>query len=174
MKVYRPGSNISIRDKSKLTIFLAGSIEMGTAMQWQNMVETYLNDEECNIINPRTDDIDQSYPQDFNDPNFYKMTNWELNGLDVADVILMFFDPAAKSPVSLLELGLYAGSGRMRVVCPDGFWRRGNVEMVCERHDIQFYEHLNEALDDLREHKLIVKSRDGFQAAMQSLRTLRL
>lgn len=59
-----------------------------------------------------------------------------MTALDIAQVIFMYFDPATKSPISLLELGLHAADGKMIVCCPQGFWRRGNVKMVCERFDI--------------------------------------
>lgn len=49
----------------------------------------------------------------------------------------MYFDPSTKSPISLLELGLYARAGKMIVCCPDGFWRKGNVDIVCFRHKIK-------------------------------------
>jgi hypothetical protein len=42
--------------------------------------------------------------------------------------------PDTKAPISLLELGLFARSDRVVVGCPDGFWRRGNVEIVCQRY----------------------------------------
>jgi len=36
----------------------------------------------------------------------------------------------------MLELGLYANSGKMVVCCPDGFWRKWNIDIVCENHNI--------------------------------------
>ena len=48
----------------------------------------------------------------------------------------MYFDPETKSPITLLELGLYARSGKLVVCCPHGFWRRGNVDIVCDRYGV--------------------------------------
>lgn len=48
-------------------------------------------------------------------------------------VIAMWFAPETKAPITLLELGLFARSGKVIVGCPDGFWRKGNVEIVCAR-----------------------------------------
>lgn len=62
----------------------------------------------------------------------------------------MYLAPATQSPVSLLELGLCARSGKLVVCCPAGFWRRGNVEMVCARHRIPLFDTLEDLLDDLR------------------------
>ncbi|WP_437779123.1 hypothetical protein [Sorangium sp. So ce1097] len=36
----------------------------------------------------------------------------------------------------MLELGLLGPSGKMHVVCPEGVWRKGNVDVVCERYAI--------------------------------------
>jgi hypothetical protein len=56
----------------------------------------------------------------------------------------MYLDPNTKSPISLLELGLHATSKKLYVVCPDGFWRKGNVEMVCSVYDIPLFNTLEE------------------------------
>jgi len=69
---------------------------------------------------------------------------WELNALEKANIIAMYFEPGTKSPVSLLELGLFAHTGRMIVCCPDGFWRKGNVDVVCERYGVKQVESLND------------------------------
>jgi hypothetical protein len=29
-------------------------------------------------------------------------------------------------------------SKKLIVICPDGFWRKGNVEVVCSLYDIHF------------------------------------
>ncbi len=52
----------------------------------------------------------------------------------------MYFDPDGKAPISLLELGLHARGGKMVVCCPEGFWRKGNVEIVCERYGVEMVE----------------------------------
>jgi hypothetical protein len=40
----------------------------------------------------------------------------------------------------MLELGLFARSGKLVVCCTDGFWSKGNVEIVCARHGIPMAE----------------------------------
>ena len=69
---------------------------------------------------------------------------WELDTQEAADVIAMYFDPATKAPISLLELGLFASSGKMIVCCPEGFWKRGNVQIVCARFGIELVGTLEE------------------------------
>jgi hypothetical protein len=48
----------------------------------------------------------------------------------------MYFDPNTLSPISLLELGLHAKSGKLIVCCPEGFYRKGNVDIVCQNFGI--------------------------------------
>ena len=121
------------------SVFLAGSIEMGQAENWQTKVEASLADCEVVIFNPRRDDWDSSWKQSIDDPQFREQVEWELDALERADVIVMYFDPGSKSPISLLELGLFARSGKMVVCCPQGFWRKGNVDIVCAKYGIKHY-----------------------------------
>lgn len=125
--------------ESKVTIFLAGSIEMGIAENWQQEFERELNDSDVLILSPRRDNWDSSWKQSIDNPNFYEQVTWELNAQDISDYIVMYFDPATKSPISLLELGLYASSGKLIVCCPEGFWRKGNVEIVCQKYSIPLF-----------------------------------
>ena len=117
-------------------VFLAGSIEMGSAEPWQDQIIEKFN-ENVVFYNPRRDDWDSSW--DHNSDKFNEQVNWELDMLDDADIIVMYFDPNTKSPISLLELGLNARSKKLFVCCPDGFWRQGNVRVVCERYKIPLY-----------------------------------
>jgi len=70
--------------------------------------------------------------------------------LDAADIVVMYLAPGTKAPISLLELGLCARTGKLRVCCPEGFWRRGNVEMVCERYQIPLSATLDDLIAELR------------------------
>lgn len=150
MKVIKPPQSISKHHKRKYAIFLAGSIEMGKAEDWQKKVEDYFTDQdEYTILNPRRDDWDSSWEQSFEHPQFYQQVNWELNGLDRADIIIMYLSPDTKAPISLLELGLYANSGKLLVCCPEGYWRKGNVEIVCEKYDIPVFENLDDLLKSI-------------------------
>ena len=52
------------------------------------------------------------------DPQFSQQVNWELDALEVADWIVVYFDPDTQSPISMLELGLHAKSDKVIVCCP--------------------------------------------------------
>lgn len=80
------------------------------------------------------------------DPKFKAQTEWELRHLESATFVVVWFDKEPKAPVSLMELGLRAGSGKALVVgCQEGFWKRGNVQAVCARFDLS----LEDTLDGL-------------------------
>lgn len=130
-------------------LFLAGSIEMGTAENWQKKVEEILKGTKWTILNPRRDNWDSSWVQSKDNPLFREQVEWELNALDRANKVIMYFDPNTKSPISLMELGLYANSGKLIVVCPAEFWRKGNVDIVCERYGITQADTIEEALEKI-------------------------
>jgi hypothetical protein len=134
----------------RMSIFLAGSIEMGLAEDWQSMIEKELDDHNVTIYNPRRDSWDSSWTQSIHNEEFREQVEWELDHLDKSDVIVMYFDENTKSPISLLELGLYASNGKMIVYCPEGFWRKGNVDIVAQRYDITQVNSFNELLIALK------------------------
>jgi len=142
--IYQPPQNIALRCRSKKTVFLAGSIEQNLAEDWQTIIGNWFLSLGWNVFNPRRTDWDSSWIQSYDNPQFNQQVSWELNALEKSDVILMYLDPNTKSPISLLELGLHATSKKLYVVCPDGFWRRGNVEMVCSTYDIPLFNTLEE------------------------------
>lgn len=147
--VKAPASYLS---KDRYTVFLAGSIEGDTAMNWQDYISDKLVDQEVLVLNPRRDSWDTSWKQEITNKQFKKQVDWELDGLDQADLVVMYFDKNTKSPISLLELGLYAASNKIVVCCPSGFWRKGNVDIVCERYGIQQVENLDELVLNIKKH----------------------
>lgn len=143
MKVIKAPEPLQFENKS---VFLAGSIEMGAAENWQEKVTAALTELDITVLNPRRDDWDSSWEQKKENPEFSKQVKWELNALDRADVIVLYFDPNTKSPISLLELGLYARSGKVVLYCPEGFYRKGNVDIVAERCDITQVSSMDELI----------------------------
>ena len=117
-----------------VTLFEAGSIEMGAAENWQVRLAKELSDiENLLVLNPRRDDWDSTWKQSKDDSQFRGQVLWELQAQESADVIAMYFDPKTKSPITLMELGLFVDNSLV-VFCPEGFYRKGNVDIVCERY----------------------------------------
>ena len=134
MKLIKPPSNELFMTIP--SVFLAGSIELGSAEKWQDKIAQELSHLNIAIYNPRRDDWDSSWVQTIENEQFREQVEWELTRLEICDVIPMYFDPNTKSPISLLELGLFAKSGKLIVYCPEGFWRKGNVDVVCKRYEV--------------------------------------
>jgi hypothetical protein len=134
-RVLKPPAPI-VLDGHVPSVFLAGSIEMGQAEDWQARMAEALHDLDVIILNPRRDEWDASWDQSISNRQFREQVDWELEGLEKASLVAMYFAPATRAPVTLLELGLCARGGRLVVCCPESYWRRGNVEVVCARFGV--------------------------------------
>jgi hypothetical protein len=132
-----------------ISIFLAGSIEMGVAEDWQTRLQNELSEYDVTIFNPRRDGWDSSWKQRATEPQFHYQVNWEMDRLESSEIIFMYFSPGTKSPISLLELGLHKDDDII-VCCPDEFWRKGNVEIVCHRNRIPLFDNLDDAIAALK------------------------
>jgi hypothetical protein len=124
----------------KFSVFTAGSIEMGKAVQWQKQMALLLSPLPITVNNPRRGHWDPNATSKAKDASFRHQVEWELGALEQADVICFFFDCDTKSPVTMLELGLWAASDKVIVCCDKRFWRSGNVQIVCERYAIPFVD----------------------------------
>ncbi len=139
----RPATN-------EASVFLAGSIEMGKAVDWQEYVTRELaHIKRLLVYNPRRDDWDSSWAQEIGNTQFRDQVNWELNHLALAQTIFMYFSPETQSPITLMEFGMYVWNSKLMVCCPEGFWRKGNVDIVCARRNITVYGDLESAVGAL-------------------------
>ena len=84
MKTIKPPTQIHA-DAERPFIFLAGSIEMGTAEDWQAGIEKALASMAGTIMNPRRDDWDASWKQAKDEPQFREQVDWELDALESSD-----------------------------------------------------------------------------------------
>jgi hypothetical protein len=146
MTSYRPPTPLP-ETFSEPTVFLAGSIELGAAEDWQARATRFFEARGVTVLNPRREAWDASWEQRAHFAPFREQVEWELDALSRADRVLMHFEPSTKAPVTLLELGLFASSGKLVVSCPDGYWRKGNVEVVCARYHVPLVDSLDEALE---------------------------
>ena len=135
------------------TIFLAGSIEQDHAENWQENIIKHIDAQSIVILNPRRKDWDESWKEEIENPLFLEQVEWELKGQERADLIVMYFDPNTQSPISLLELGLFAQTKKMLVCCPKGYWKKGNVDIVCRRYKIPQVDNLYNLIDSIKDHK---------------------
>lgn len=137
-------------------LFLGGSIDNGKASKWQDFALRHIrssNDsDQIIVLNPRRLNWNPHVVQEAADPVLQEQVTWELDAMERSDVILLWLEAGSMSPITLLELGLAAGQNhagllnKALVGCQPGFWRRGNVEIVCKRYRIPFVDTLEELL----------------------------
>lgn len=153
MQVIKAPEDTSAVRGAKAAVFLAGSIEMGKAVDWQSEVADELKEfDGVVLLNPRRDSWDASWKQTIDNPKFYEQVKWEHDNLMIADIIFMYLHPDTKSPISLMELGLMAKAekGEIIVVCPEGFWRKGNVEFICKEYGLVLCNSLDDGIEELK------------------------
>lgn len=93
-------------------IFLAGTIDMGKSVDWQKATCDWfraLPEGRYLLFNPRRDKGLSGEMSDFE-----HQVNWELEHLEKADLIIMNILASSKSPITLLEMGLFMRSGKLR------------------------------------------------------------
>lgn len=139
-------------------IFLAGTIDLGNSDNWQSdfierikQISIKTTTDRFIIYNPRREKFNSNEPQKFENPIINQQIGWELDRMDHSDVIVMNILKDSKSPITLMELGLYAKSGKLLVVCEDGYYRQGNVDFMCSRYNIPLYRSIGDIrIGDIR------------------------
>lgn len=137
--IYAPSAE---RPRGLASVFLAGTTsKVDAEPDWRGTLATLLADRPVTLLNPYRADWDASWREDVDFSPYREQVEWELTRQDEADVVVVYFHPATQAPVSLLELGLCARvPGKAVVLCPPGYWKRGNVLMVCRRYGIEVVE----------------------------------
>jgi len=144
MKIVKPPA--TLQNFGNTTIFLGGSIEMGKAQDWQNDIIESCHGLPITFWNPRRDDWDSSWKQDPTPgTNFHGQVTWELDAQEKADLCVYYFDPETQSPITLLEVGLFKDKNVV-VCCPEGFWRKGNIDITCQRYDVPMVKSLTDLI----------------------------
>lgn len=131
------------------TVFLAGTIDMGNSIDWQKefieRAKGWSEDTTYVVYNPRRE---QGFGD--NQEEFKYQVNWELEHLESCDFIVMCILGTSKSPISLMELGLFARSEKLEVICEPNFYRYGNVKITCEKYNVPLYESLDKYLNAIK------------------------
>ena len=123
------------------SVFLAGTIDNGDSLNWQDkvIIELINLGIECEVFNPRREYWNPNPTKE----DMEKQIKWEQDHLDSADVIAMVLLDESKSPISLLELGLYTKSNKIIVFCTPNFYRFDNVRLTCEKYNIELIQDLH-------------------------------
>jgi hypothetical protein len=121
------------------------------AEDWQSPVVDRLRDLDVVVFNPRRGAWTPGTPLESEPEELRRQINWELDAIERSDLMAFYFATGTKSPISLLELGLIAGRKQAVVCCPPGFWRKTNVDVICDRFDIQQVHSLKDLVDEIKE-----------------------
>ena len=142
MELISPPTALPRAFKDKPAFFLAGSCD---GEDWRAVVTQSLEGYACTVLNPVNGDPRVWNRQSADNPLFKEQVIWELEGQERVHHILMYFHPATKAPITLLEfgLGIMGAGGELVVCCPEGFYRKGNVDVVCQRYDVPQVPGLN-------------------------------
>ncbi|KAI0827806.1 hypothetical protein F5Y06DRAFT_227146 [Hypoxylon sp. FL0890] len=122
------------------SVFLAGTTTKTDRRDWREALTESLSDLPLTIINPYRPDWDSTWREDITCAPFREQVEWELDMQESADIVVIYFHPVTEAPISLLELGLCARAGKAIVVCPEGYKKRGNVQIVCQRFGVEVAE----------------------------------
>jgi hypothetical protein len=152
--IYAPSEEAPRHAKS---IFLAGTTSKVDTADWRETLSASLSRHPVTIYNPYRADWDSTWREDANFTPYREQVRWELDKQAKADLVVVYFHPATQAPVSLLEFGLSAKvPGRVIAVCPEGFWKRGNVQVVSEVYGVQL-------LDDVEKLEGAIFSKFSFR-----------
>ena len=115
-----PQRKIHNLDYTRQRVYLAGST---TGDDWQARFIRELSDLRVDVFNPRCEVVDGLF-------------GWELDHMSIATVIPLYFDPSDRSPNGLLTLGMFAKTDKLIVCCNEEFYKKGDVDIVCDREGV--------------------------------------
>ena len=140
--IYAPSPEPPRNPKS---IFLAGTTSKVDKTDWRETLSSSLSNHPLTIYNPYRADWDSTWREDITFAPYREQVLWELEKQATADLVVVYFHPATQAPVSLLEFGLSAGvPGKVIAVCPVGYWKRGNVQVVSQKLEVELLDDIGE------------------------------
>lgn len=142
--VYTSKGIFPVKGDDKPYIFLAGSMDLDMVLPWrQEFINSFF--ETYNFLDP-TNRLHGS----LTNAQMKSHIIWELEALELADIVVLNLLPKAKSPISLVELGLYAKSRKLVVICPEDFYQNHYVKTLCEYYKVPLYRSLDIFMLNLR------------------------
>jgi hypothetical protein len=139
---------LKLEGKSK-SIFLAGTIDNGDSEDWQSkfidkiLEKEHARSEQLVIFNPRRN----NWNNNATEQEQHAQIDWEFKALHKADYIIMNLLPDSKSPISLLELGLFADKKKLIIICPKEFYRYYNVYYIAKAYNLPIFESIEQVYE---------------------------
>ncbi|KAK5634192.1 hypothetical protein RRF57_009906 [Xylaria bambusicola] len=130
------------------SVFLAGTTTAVGNADWRESISALLAAYPITLFDPNRPDWDSTWREDITFHPYREQVLWELDKQEKADLVVVYFHPATVAPISLLEFGLSARvPGKVIAVAPEGYSKRANVQLVCQKYSIEFLD----AIDTLHE-----------------------
>lgn len=130
-------------------IFLAGSIDQGSARDWQQDVSDLLSDYNVVLLNPRRDMWDSTLKQSITNSEFLKQVTWEQRHLAEAEYRIFVMTDSSKSPITLLELGQHIKDPGV-ICCEKGFYRAANVEITAKLNNMPYFTNIEDLINHVK------------------------
>lgn len=137
---YTANNPIKAKEAHKDYVFLAGSIDLNLDGNWRQEVTDQVGDK-VHFIDPTISGHDA-----MDDLQMENHINWELDMLNLADKVFLNFLPESKSPISLIELGMYARTSKLIVVCPNAFFKSRYIKTLCKKYKIPLFTTVDTAI----------------------------
>ncbi|TVY46848.1 hypothetical protein LOCC1_G003713 [Lachnellula occidentalis] len=126
------------------SVFLAGTTTSIDNVDWRGKLSALLSEHPITIFNPDRPDWDSTWREEITFAPYREQVMWELDKQEKADLVVVYFHPATVAPISLLEFGLSAQiPNKVVAVAPEGYSKRGNVQIVCQRFGIEFLDNID-------------------------------
>lgn len=116
------------------SVFLAGTTTKSSNVDWRQTLTEAVSHLPITVLNPLRLDWDHTWGPE----QISAQVEWELDMQERADIVVVYFGPETDAPISLLELGLSARSGKAIVACHQEYSKIVNVEIVCRRFGLEF------------------------------------
>ena len=116
------------------SVFLAGTTTKSSSPDWRQTLTEAVSHLPITVLNPLRLDWDHTWGPE----QISAQVEWELDMQERADIVVVCFGPETDAPISLLELGLSARSGKAIVACHQEYSKTVNVEIVCRRFGLEF------------------------------------
>ena len=137
--VYTPDNCTEFQSNpTKLSVFLAGTIDNGASIDWQQeLIKLLADNDNIVLYNPRK----ASWDKNAGPEAVEKQVLWELEMQDKVDLVIMNILPGSQSPICLLELGLHLGHEKPLILaCSEGYGRHPNVRVTAKQYDVDIMD----------------------------------
>lgn len=124
----------------EISVFLAGTIDLGNSRDWQSEIVKALEPYECKVYNPRKGEWDSHIAVNGLpvDKKLEQQIQWEQYFLFNTTFVAMWLEPNSKSVVSMMELGQLIMARKpydLIVGTTPEFYRYGNVATTLKEHN---------------------------------------